>query len=405
MRTFVCLLLPLLLLLLGRAGAADDDDDDGEPSSLAQQVVANVSPTPLADMASGAAQASFGAAGPPAKQLPQGQGAVDCGTEGDDNAAAWCAPLLREHFHAGLDQSRKTSGAREAAYYGKHAPIDMGAKEDTGGRLAPWEVMRGFVFGTDYVLACSPDDGQHMITPVKEQATLDERWFKADPARSGYPGKKLVGDGCSARSRTGPSLIVVLRQQGWRKLLQQRFGGLDAHNALELRAHPGPQLLFLHEEEKVSLLQDNARKAAQMPGADAPAVEAALGLLQRTHVVPTRVSGRIAPGSSGGSPVSASPTAPVGAGQIDLRNADWSQLRRLHTSVCQRHTALRQADANQNEEPNSHGDAMCLLSDTQNREVFTNNKKTYTAKVGLSVRSVASATAAVTRSVLGGETL
>ena len=53
MRTFVCLLLPLLLLL-GRAGAADDDDDDGEPSSLAQQV-ANVSPTPLADMAGGAA--------------------------------------------------------------------------------------------------------------------------------------------------------------------------------------------------------------------------------------------------------------------------------------------------------------------------------------------------------------
>ena len=149
----------------------------------------------------------------------------------------------------------------------------------------------------------------------------------------------------------------------------------------------------------MSLLQDNARKAAQMPGADTPAVEAALGLLQRTHVVPTWVSGRIAPGSSGGSPVSASPTAPVGAGQIDLRNADWSQLRRLHTSVCQRHTALREADANQNEEPNSHGDAMCLLSDTQNREVFTNNKKTYTAKVGLSVRSAASATAAVTLSL------
>jgi hypothetical protein len=42
---------------------------------------------------------------------------------------------------------------------------------------------------------------------------------------------------------------------------------------------------------------------------------------------------------------------------------------------------------------------MCLLSDTQNREVFTNNKKTYTAKVGLSVRSAASATAAVTLSL------
>jgi hypothetical protein len=323
MRTVVCLLVPLLLLLLGRAGAADDDDDDdGEPSSPAQQVAADVSPTPLADMASGAAQASFGAAGPPATRLPQGQGAVDCGTEGDDNAAAWCAPLLREHFHVGLDQSRNANGAREAAYYGKHAPIDMGAKGDTGGRLPPWEVMRGFVFGADYVLAC--DDGQGSVTPVKEQATLNERWIKADPVRSGYPGKKLVGGKCSAAPKgTGPSLIVVLRQQGWRKLLQQRFGGLDAHNALELRAHPGPQLLFLHEEEKVSLLQDNARKAAQMPGADAPAVEAALGLLQRTHVVPTRVSGRIAPGSSGGSPVSASPTAPVGAGQIDLRNASW----------------------------------------------------------------------------------
>ena len=227
MRTVVCLLVPLLLLLLGRAGAADDDDDDdGEP---AQQAAADVSPTPLADMASGAAQASFGAAGPPAKQLPQGQGAVDCGTEGDDNAAAWCAPLLREHFHAGLDQSRKTSGAREAAYYGKHAPIDMGAKEDTGGRLPPWEVMRGFVFGADYVLAC--DDGQGSVTPVKEQATLNERWIKADPVRSGYPGKKLVGDGCSARSRTGPSLIVVLRQQGWWKLLQQRFGGAQCAGA------------------------------------------------------------------------------------------------------------------------------------------------------------------------------
>ena len=320
MRTVVCLLVPLLLLLLGRAGAADDDDDDdGEP---AQQAAADVSPTPLADMASGAAQALFGAAGPPATRLPQGQGAVDCGTEGDDNAAAWCAPLLREHFHAGLDQSRKTSGAREVAYYGKYAPIDMGAKENTGGRLPPWEVMRGFVFGADYVLAC--DDGQGSVTPVKEQATLNERWIKADPVRSGYPSKKLVGDKCSAAPKSArPSLIVVLRQQGWRKLLRVAYGGLDAHNALELRAHPGPQLLFLHEEEKVSLLQDNARKAAQMPGADAPAVEAALGLLQRTHVVPTRVSGRIAPGSSGGSPVSASPTAPVGAGQIDLRNASW----------------------------------------------------------------------------------
>ena len=69
MRTVVCLLVPLLLLLLGRAGAADDDDDDGEPSSPAQQAAADVSPTPLADMASGAAQASFGAAGP----LPQGR--------------------------------------------------------------------------------------------------------------------------------------------------------------------------------------------------------------------------------------------------------------------------------------------------------------------------------------------
>lgn len=228
MRTFVCLLLPLLLLL-GRAGAADDDDDDGEPSSPAQQVAADVSPTPLADMASGAAQALFGAAGPPAKRLPQGQGAVDCGTEGDDNAAAWCAPLLKEHFHVGLDQSRTANGAREAAYYGKHAPIDMGAKEDMGGRLPPWEVMRGFVFGADYVLAC--DDGQGSVTPVKEQATLNERWIKADPVRSGYPGKKLVGDGCSARSRMGPSLIVVLRQQGWRKLLQQRFGGAQCAGA------------------------------------------------------------------------------------------------------------------------------------------------------------------------------
>ena len=51
MRMVVCLLVPLLLLL-GSAAAADDDDYDGEP---AQQVVANVSPTPLADMAGGAA--------------------------------------------------------------------------------------------------------------------------------------------------------------------------------------------------------------------------------------------------------------------------------------------------------------------------------------------------------------
>ena len=228
MRTVVCLLVPLLLLLLGRAGAADDDDDDdGEPSSPAQQAAADVSPTPLADMAGGAAQALFGAAGPPATRLPQGQGARLWGGGHRQCRGVVCATAKG----AFLDQSRTTSGAREAAYYGKHAPIDMGAKEDTGGRLPPWEVMRGFVFGADYVLACSPDDGQHMITPVKEQATLDERWFKADPARSGYPGKKLVGDGCSARSRTGPSLIVVLRQQGWRKLLQQRFGGAQCAGA------------------------------------------------------------------------------------------------------------------------------------------------------------------------------
>ena len=98
MRTVVCLLVPLLLLLLGRAGAADDDDDDdGEP---AQQAAADVSPTPLADMAGGAAQALFGAAGPPATRLPQGQGAVDCGTEGDDNAAAWCARATVEGVRA-----------------------------------------------------------------------------------------------------------------------------------------------------------------------------------------------------------------------------------------------------------------------------------------------------------------
>ena len=169
MRTFVCLLLPLLLLL-GSAAAADDGDD-GEPSSPAQQVAAGVSPTPLADMASGAAQALFGDAGPPAKRLPQGQGArVDCGVEGTDNAAAWCAPLLKEHFHAGLDQSRKASGAREAAYYGKHAPIDMGAKEDTGGRLPPWEVMRGLVFGADYVLACSFNGVIFFATAVRPGA-------------------------------------------------------------------------------------------------------------------------------------------------------------------------------------------------------------------------------------------
>ena len=97
MRTVVCLLVPLLLLLLGRAGAADDDDDDdGEPSSPAQQVAADVS----------LAQALFGDAG----QLPQGRCAradwVDCGLEGDANAPAWCAPLLKEHFHAAARSSR-----------------------------------------------------------------------------------------------------------------------------------------------------------------------------------------------------------------------------------------------------------------------------------------------------------
>ena len=123
MRTFVCLLLPLLLLL-GRAGAADDDDDDGEPSSLAQQV-ANVSPTPLADMAGGAAQALFGAAGP----LPQGRCAradwVDCGTEGDGNAPAWCAPLLKEHFHAAARSSRWPGHASSGT------ALDVNGSEET----------------------------------------------------------------------------------------------------------------------------------------------------------------------------------------------------------------------------------------------------------------------------------
>ena len=126
MRTVVCLLVPLLLLLLGRAGAADDDDDDdGEPSSPAQQAAADVSPMPLADMASGAAQALFGAAGP----LPQGRCAradwVDCGTEGDGNAPAWCAPLLKEHFHAAARSSRWPGHASSGT------ALDVNGSEET----------------------------------------------------------------------------------------------------------------------------------------------------------------------------------------------------------------------------------------------------------------------------------
>ena len=355
---------------------------------------------PLEAMLGDADEAQFGESGPPAVKLQTtssqtSTSRVYCGT--------WCAILQKEHCRSGTDRSASLDGARAAPYFGKPAPIDMAAKENMGGRLPEWGVVRALEYGADYVFACRKAEGG--VAPVKEQATFNERWWKADSGRSGWPGKKLVGSGCSVTAREGPGLAVVLLASGWAKLLRGEHGGLDAPNTLKL-ADSQPQQVWVHPQTDLDALRI-AGVAAKLraEGETQGQLTKAVTSMRERHVVAGRwPSVEEEPQTPG------RPAQQISIGDIRsaVKGYGWHSLTAVHTEVCNRHEALREKEEDDSEEPDTRGDALCIgLGKADKLQYYDSTTRRYDVRGGepAPVLSSADPGASVLRTIPPGGSL
>ena len=266
-RRDLCALMAAWFVVAAHLAAAPEP---ATPPAAAQG--GGAAPAPLEAMLRGDATADFGDAGPVAVKLPQRAartGDVWCGD-------VWCAVLLPEHFQGGNQVSPSGKGARPSPYGGKLAPIAVPAKEHTGGTLPAFGVLRGLVFGSDYVFGCR-DPGSGTLKALPAQGKVDDAWRAKDPARGAYPGKGVAGKDCGVRTDgSGPGLAVVLTARGWAKLLRPEHGGLGAAELFDLPS-ASPKLLFMHEPSVFDSLR--RQEAAAKQRASTPALKVRPGPL------------------------------------------------------------------------------------------------------------------------------